>query len=70
MSAMNETPENVTSHLISPKDQVQRIPGEFVNCQNTQFVHIRKLINLLMIPFYFQRNINSWICIKQPHNIL
>ena len=50
-STMNEAPAYVKGHLISLKNPVQRIPGQFVN--KTQFYSSEKLINLIMIFVLF-----------------
>ena len=58
---MKEAPENVAGRLISPKEPVQRIPGQFIN-----IARILTPIDIIKI-FAFHTNINSGMCIEQPH---
>ena len=58
---MDEAPAYVTSHHISQKKKKTD--------QNTQFFTSEKLIDLIVI-FSFHTNINSLMCIEQPHSIL
>ena len=60
MSAMNEVPKNVTGHLISPKDPVKSIPGQFVN-KTIKFFTSEKLIDKIIIFFSFYTNINGCV---------
>ena len=67
MSAMNEAPENVAGHLVSPKDpDYTNDSGRFVN--KTRNFHIGVITNRIFFPFRI--NINSWVCVEQPLNIL
>ena len=60
MSAMDEAPENVTGHLILPKDTAQRILGQFVNIRKTNLFNC----------YIFHTSFNSWMCGELPHNFL
>ena len=68
LSAMDKAPAYIADQLISERNPIQRMPGQFVNKTSNFSKQKFELFNYY--HFSFHTNIISWICIEQPHIIL